>query len=332
MKLIFETDTHGRANIPTSRKDNFPETMLRKVKWTIDYANSIDAAIIHGGDWLNRPDTSPAFVARLAKILSKAKNPIFTVIGNHDIFGYNPTTFPRTPMYILETLGLIHRLYPGGIVYEQNGERVCLSGADAHYDIDRKPEYYLGAGIMVTDNIPKIHVVHGFLTDHEWPNVLCTTIDSILETQADVILSGHEHSGYGIIRKNGKIFCNPGALLRVTAGVGDINQEVKIAELTVENGIVDIRLVPLPLDIALPADEVLDRAKIVEEKAHNQRMASFSGNLEDVSEDIGGNTVDIMQAFLRYAGENSLEEPVIHLAASKLSMAQEMLRKNEAES
>lgn len=325
MKLVFMTDTHGRANNPSSRKDDFPETVLKKISWVIDFANKNDAAVLHGGDWLHRPDVTPAFISRLAEVLSNCNNPIFTVVGNHDIYGYNPRTFERTPFHIVQALGVLKRLHPEGLVYEKDGERVCLSGADAQYDVDSTPDAYMTAGSEIQENIPRIHVVHGFLTLNEWPNVACTVLDKVLDTQADILLTGHEHSGYGVIKKNGKIFCNPGSLLRVTAGVGDINQDVKVALINVEGGASDIELVRLPLDIARPADEVLDREKLLSEKEHERRMLSFSTNLESASlDDLSKESGNIFEVFRAYAEKESLSPAVVSFINKKLAEAEEM--------
>lgn len=288
MKFIFMTDTHGRTNNPVSRKDNFPETILKKIEWVIDYANSKNAQILHGGDWVNRPDTSPAYISKMCKIFKKAKYPILGILGNHDIYGYNPNTYYRTPLHIASSCNAFSIIGEDSI--NINDSNVYISGANSTGLLDkngRTSEYYTPRKLIPKEEGEiRIHIVHGFLTDHSWPEgVPYTLIDAIEDTDADILLTGHEHTGYGIIKKCDTIFCNPGALGRVSASVGDVNRFVQIAEITVENGIFDVELVPLPEEIARPSDEVLDRAALEEEKAANARIETFAQQIEQINID-----------------------------------------------
>lgn len=288
MNFIFMTDTHCRTNNPVSRKDNFPETILNKIEWVINYANSLDAQILHGGDWVNRPDTSSAYVSKMCEIFKKAKYPILGILGNHDIYGYNPNTYYRTPLHIASSCGAFNIIGENQSVCM--GDNVYVSGSSSTGLLDkgeRTAEYYTPKRLTKRENNEiRIHIVHGFLTDHNWPDgVPYTLIDNVLDTDADILLTGHEHTGYGIINKNDTIFCNPGALGRVSASVGDVNRDVQVAKITVENGKCSVELIPLPTDIARPADEVLDREALEEEKAAAARIETFAAQIEQINVD-----------------------------------------------
>ncbi len=287
MKFIFMTDTHCRTNNPISRKDNFPETILKKMDWVIEFANSIDAFILHGGDWVNRPDTSPAYVSRMCELLKKAKYPILGILGNHDIYGYNPMTYYRTPLHIASSCDAFRIIGETPVKF---GDNIYVSGANSTGLLDkngRTTEYYTPrATIPKEDGEIRIHIVHGFLTDHSWPEgVPHTLINSVTDTDADILLTGHEHMGYGVMTMNDTVFCNPGALGRVSASVGDVNRDVRIAVITVEDGKAMVDLVPLPADIAKPADEVIDRKALEEEKAAQERIETFAAQIEQINVD-----------------------------------------------
>lgn len=322
--FVYFTDPHLRGNNPLSRKDNFVETAFKKIAWVVDCANDADAAIICGGDWVQRPDTAPNVIAQLQQVLSRAQNPVFTILGNHDIYGYNPGTFFRTPLHIIEVAGTIRRLSAEPTIWRE----VQLTGVDAHYDLDQN-----GRTIDYTEvrdsGLAKIHVVHGFLTDHEWPHVPCTTLEAVKNTMADLVLTGHEHSGFGVHRAGGKTFCNPGALLRVSASVGDVNQVVKVALITVDSKTneIDIKLVPLPQDIARPAEEVLDRERLLEEKRIEQVMANFTDNLGTFSFDPSKSAFQLLQD---YAQQESLSPKIVDEANRRLQEADIELAKIRA--
>lgn len=296
MKFIFMTDTHGRTNSPASRKDDFPNTILRKIEWCIKYANDNDAYVLHGGDWVNRPDTAATFIAKMSGILDCAKKPVIGVLGNHDIYGYNPQSFVRTPLSIVEACQSISIIKDSEVVNFYDGEvEVFVSGSSSTSLIDRNgrtDEYYTPRrDVPKAANEIRIHIVHGFLTNKDWPDgVPYTKINDILDTDADILLTGHEHTGFGIYPTGrGSVFCNPGALGRVSAAVGDVNRSVCIAEIDVfcENGkpTFNVSLVPLPETVALPADEVLDRERLEAEKKTAMQIEMFAEQIQQIEID-----------------------------------------------
>lgn len=293
VKFVFMTDLHGRTNNPISRKDDFPETILKKLRWVVEYANSIDASILCGGDWLNRPDTSATFISRMCGILECAKNPVIGILGNHDLFGYNAKSFTRTPLAIAAACNNMHILGDEAVDVGDSSAHIYISGSHSSPLIDRAgrtEEYYTPRKDKPksTEEV-RIHIVHGFLTDKDWPDgVPYTKIDAVKDTDADILLAGHEHLGFGIKTADETIFCNPGALGRVSAGVGEINRDVKIAEITVWKELdmpiqYSVKLVALPEDIARPAGEVLDREKIDIEKEMQKKIEGFAEQIRENS-------------------------------------------------
>lgn len=295
VKFVFVTDLHGRTNNPISRKDDFPETILKKIAWVVDYANGIGAGILCGGDWLNRPDTSAAFISKMCGILEGADNAVIGVLGNHDLFGYNVKSFARTPLAIAAACNNIHILGNEEIDMGDESVHIYISGSHSSPLIDRggrTEEYYTPRKDKPKSvNEVRIHIVHGFLTDKDWPDgVPYTKIDAVKDTDADILLAGHEHLGFGIKTAEDTIFCNPGALGRVSAGVGEINRDVKIAEITIQKRLNEeveysVKLIPLPGDIALPASDVLDREKIELEKEMQKKIEGFAEQIRENSAD-----------------------------------------------
>lgn len=69
--------------------------------------------ILHGGDWFDRPDISPSIVREFAIIIKKFEKPVYTVAGNHDIYGHNPDTIGRTMLGLLDGTGMVTLLRHG---------------------------------------------------------------------------------------------------------------------------------------------------------------------------------------------------------------------------
>ena len=88
------------------------------------------------------------------------------------------------------------------------------------------------------------------------------TLISEVKTSAQVIISGHEHTGFGIVKRErgGVLFINPGALCRLSAHVAEIERPVQVALLTVKDGQATAELIPLKS--ARPAHEILSLSLI----------------------------------------------------------------------
>ena len=62
----------------------------------------------------------------------------------------------------------------------------------------------------------------GSLIEHTKISEICNKIN------ADIVLTGHEHVGFGVVRRNGKLFVNPGALTRTTSGLDFNNTNMNL--------------------------------------------------------------------------------------------------------
>ena len=108
MKFLFFTDSHIRGTTPKNRKDNFYETLKTKLLEITNISKKLDVDyILHGGDWFDRPDISPSIVREFAIIIKTFEKPIYTIAGNHDIYGHNPDTIGRTMLGLLEGTGMV---------------------------------------------------------------------------------------------------------------------------------------------------------------------------------------------------------------------------------
>ena len=293
LNFVFVTDIHGRTNNPVSRKDYFPEAILNKLNWVVDYANSNNAIILCGGDWLNRPDTSPTFISKMCSVFNKSKYKIVGVLGNHDLYGYNIESFKRTPLAIAAACNNICILPENdSLDIELQNKSIYLTGSHSSPLIDRGgriDEYYTPRKIVEKSRDEmRIHIVHGFLTTKDWPSgVPYTKISSVSDTDADILLAGHEHLGFGIKVVGDTIFCNPGALGRVSAAIGEVNRDVKIAHIKVyiedDTLLYDVSLVNLPEHVAKSADVVLDREKLEEEKNTQNKIEIFAQQIRETN-------------------------------------------------
>lgn len=227
MKLLYFTDTHIRGTNPKNRLDNFYQTLKNKFHEVIEIAKyeNVDY-ILHGGDLFDRPDPSVSIVSDFAKIFNEFRVPIYIVSGNHDIFGHNPSTLDRTMLGLLCNLGILNLVNDRKIILEKD-IKVQLTAAPYVYSMDSK-ENIKNYIVKEKDKTCKyaIHLTHGFLIDKPFlKEVSHTLISDIKDTCADITFGAHYHYGFTTQVIDGKYFINPGALVRISNSMAEMNRK-----------------------------------------------------------------------------------------------------------
>lgn len=327
MKLLFFTDTHIKGVNPKSRIDNFYQTLLNKFNEVVEISKEYKVDyILHGGDWFDRPDISPSIVRDFAMILQKFEKPIYTIAGNHDIFGYNPETLSRTMLGLVEGVGIIKVIKYGETIILKNDVTCELLGQAYNFEIDENYEKYYIAK-KSSDAQYCINIVHGMLMPKAFiPGVKYTMIDDILDTEADITLVGHYHTGFGVVKKDDKYFVNPGSLVRASAEKGEFKRKpsVVLIELTKNN----INIEMIPLKAALPAEEVLNMEYLNDEYDREIKLNDFF-NLIDTNSDYEDLKIDIAKVIENIANEQHLDNKVKTNAIEKIEQARQQLNSGD---
>jgi len=322
MRFLYFTDTHIRGNSPRGRLDDICETLKNKLSEINDIINkeNIDV-VLHGGDFFDRPDISPSIVREFAAFFQKSGKIIYGIAGNHDMYGHNPATIGRTMVGLLDgvkVIKLIDSQQP--ILLKDDKATILLSGQPYIYDIDYKDKYKQYYVISKPHNIDfSIHMVHGMLLDKKiFDGAAYTLLDDILDTEADITLSGHYHSGFGIKIINNKYFINPGSLVRMTRSITEIERwpSVAILDISRENGIV-ANIVKLKS--AKPGDEVLDRGYIEQEQFKKHRLASFFQEIGSAGEI---KKLDLYSIIQQVANNENIDENIKKEALKRIADAE----------
>lgn len=216
MKLLFFTDPHLRGSTPRSRIDDYPTALEAKFDeiGQIIVRDHIDA-VLNGGDLFDSPSPANSVVAVFTKKMRSWNVPIYSIIGSHDKYGYNDNTLIRTANGVLEAAGSIEIVNdPIELICMRPGELggVFLCGTSHSFDLDTRQNEYVkikpeGCRYM-------IQMAHGMLVDKPFFDKYTLLEKVAFFTESDLILSGHYHPGYGIIKLGNKTFINPGSLGR----------------------------------------------------------------------------------------------------------------------
>jgi len=327
MKILFTGDWHIRGNNPRARVDDYRETIKEKLRQVFQLAKSYGVKyIVTPGDTFDRPDAAVALVLDFARLIwQETPVPIITTAGNHDLFGHNPDSFGRTSLAVLSA---ILRDKFKVILHPQEGFRDVIGQREnrrlySFTAIPFSPQVDRGGfgycpGIGSADIETLVHVSHGMLLDHVPPWDKYTLVEEV-QTKADIVLAGHDHLGFGVIkRRDGKIFVNPGGLMRISASVAEINRPVRVAVIDLDTK--DVKLVPLQVQ---PGDKVLDRSHLEQAAAREESMRGFTEILDQSAE---LKLLDLTEIIERLSLAENLPEHVRDEALARLAKVRERLK------
>ncbi len=328
MKFLFFTDTHIRGTTPRNRKDNFYEALKNKFYEIGRLCRELDVDyILHGGDWFDRPDISPAIVRDFAVIVKDFGKPVYSVAGNHDVYGHNPDTIGRTMLGLLEGIGILHLIGSSEeIILEKDGMRVQLTGKPYNYEIDSDVfrDYYIVRKRKDVDYA--INIVHGMLLNKPfYEGIRYTLVSDILETEADITLAGHYHSGFETRVSGSKYFINPGSLVRITNALSEIKRRPKVIFIKLEDA---VEIKEIELESALPGEEVLDRLQLEASQDRNLKMHEFYQAINSAGE---FKKIDLNSIIEEIASNQELSREVKEQAVKRIAAARESLSGGEEE-
>lgn len=315
LKILFFTDTHIRGTNPKNRKDDFLVTLENKFREINEIIKTKDIDfVIHGGDLFDRPDISISVASRFTNILKKIKVPIYIVSGNHDIFGHNPQTLDRTMLGLLNSLDFLQVIDESKpVILSKDKIKVQITGVPYSYNIDETPDKYILKEIDEDANY-SIHIVHGMLLDRPFiKGIPYTLVDDIIDTKANITLTGHYHAGFKTIERDGKFFINPGSLVRVTNSIKEIERTPQVCLIELND---NINISMIQLKSALPGDEVLDRSEIEKSTFKSERILEFKQSIDSALnfEKMDINDLLIEVAFSENVDTNVKEEALKRIA------------------
>ncbi len=264
MKFLFFTDSHIKSTPPENRKDNYRQTIFNKLNEIVSISKKekVDY-ILHGGDWYDRPSNDKLLSGEVAGIIKNFDKPVYTIYGNHDVFGISPLTVEGTMLGDLINERIVQLITNDEKIFlKEGGLAVQLTGKSYRYGMDstqNRDYYYIIQKDKKADYA--INMVHGMLIYKPFPpGIPFTLIKEIMQTDADITLSGHYHTGYGIINMNNRYFVNPGSIVRVTNYRSELYRIPKIIILDIKKS---INIKQIELKSVLPGQDVLDEQKLL---------------------------------------------------------------------
>jgi exonuclease SbcD len=335
VRFIVTGDLHYRGTNPRARIDDYSKALKEKLLEVYSLANYHNCAgIIIPGDITDSPGITLPVIGDLHYLLSHCMTRIYAVPGNHDIWGSNPETLPRTPFGLLWRVGAnlfdLNRYADG---CRLGGGYVRLTGTAYSTATDRGISDYLIPDPEAKEkwfhDAFSIHVAHGMLLDKPLGYELdrYTLIDDVAgrPDAPDVLICGHYHLGFGVVKRGRTTFINAGALCRLTAHPAEIERQVRVCLLTVEwlgddEYRCDTELIPL--QSARPGHEVLSRGHLEEQASREELISSFMALLAEEGEGRFLETQDIVEDIAR---REHIPQDVVDEALRRIGQAREVL-------
>lgn len=353
MRFLYFGDLHERETSPENRKDDFPSTLKAKVDEIRELGYKYQVrAFLQPGDFLDRPKHDASFLSEVVKrwgfgemqeelfalakgdikasdMANSAKRqiPLIGAIGNHELYGNALKSYPKTALHFLEQIGFMH--IPSKdkpiLFTDEKGFTVAITAS--HYDngmdtAERLDDYIVEKKMGDFH----IHIVHGYLTNRSLGSLIPhTTVDDIAKkTKADLTISGHDHIGFPLTEVDGKLFVNPGGVVRLSNDLREIQRKPKVLliDITKEHG---VRLEEIELKSAPEGKDVLDRSQIAFKKSMDDKLDKIKSMVEKTKIGQGLSITEIIEAISESERiDENIKNRAVELVSDKMKAIQKV--------
>jgi len=327
-RLSFFTDLHLRGQGPSSRQDDYPQSILNKLEFCLKRSSEKSDAALFGGDFCHSYKlTSDGVKEKAIEIFDNTlKVPFLYTWGQHDMFGKDyDTRHGSAKGFILRqasrVIGNIEEIPTGSdMVLELQGIKIGLTACPSGFDpikwskrmTRKKSEEKIDC---------RIALVHHLLTTEktEW----LIPISDFDGSGFDVVICGDLHQGFTPFRADyGCLFLNPGSLARTQKTTQDMAREIRGVDIVIDkNGHADYEF--WPVECAESGDVVFKpNAPVIEEEVrieedHVEAEEAVFEEVIDALGSIGVSKIDVWDMLEKKARENDLPEEVLKYILSK---------------
>lgn len=298
-KFIHITDLHFANNPPTSRIDDYNDTLLKKLEWVVNYSNKVKAnGLLLGGDIWHTHQPNSELLLKFVDTLYKSNCNIYFIWGNHDIQGSNTGYIDKTNFGFFKRLDKF--VYIGARRIEfahtmlQGKDYSVKEECQLHWELPHAKEKRR-CNLLLTH--PMITKERSIVIDENYRQVNYEEIT----TNADVMLCGHYHGGFpvhkGKYKKHEFQLANPGSFGRVNLKEAKESSGPALTEITINGSEAKLSYVKIP---TLAIKDIFDSAKQNKKKRDETKKDDFKNVLEKLSESnvMGDNFTSALQGVL----------------------------------
>ena len=232
MSILLVGDLHLDSQTPISRIDDYREATIRKLNALLKLAlENKSKAVITAGDFFDKYYVPISYLNEVIEVLKLFKDnniEFYSLIGNHDLPHDKMRYFGTTPLSLLYKSGLVLPI--------ENKEYVVIGNTKIYginfTEIESAAE--LNERALYDKGFTRLLVMH-YATDNTIPN---ESISRTALSNFDYVLSGHDHTPYGLDGKS-PVMLRPGSFTRRTKDDYNINRDnIIVYKLNESTGLV----------------------------------------------------------------------------------------------
>jgi DNA repair protein SbcD/Mre11 len=302
MKFLYCSDIHLRGKNSVNRLGNYFEDCLVKIDETINlYKKHKCEFLIIGGDLFDSAVVSNSVVDEFVDRIEKNNIQVYAIYGNHDLINCNLQASKGSSLS-----HIIRRSKNFNLLDLYETEDVAIQGINYEFNIEEKIKK---DGLVVDSQAPfKIIIPHAFITIKPFhPDVLHILAQDI-NTNANLVLCSHLHSGWGIKEVNSTIFVNLGGFGRLS-----ISEAYNIPKVALVDTLTR-KTTLFELSSAKKGHDVFDLTKYEELKGQERNIRDFLDSLKDVN----FQTMDLGQQVVKIGQDHQIEQNVIDYLLEKI--------------
>lgn len=278
MKLGILGDLQLTNRAPKRRIDDYWKTLCRKLSQALYIFDEKKCdCIVQVGDFFDSPTVAKQVESEIIQLFHcfgrDEDRRVFCVWGQHDVSGHSKSTLPNSPLAVLQAARVVKILDDNPVLVGEEDTAIHLYGASFGESV---PEPY--------EDSYNILVTHRMVGDRPlWPGQELVGPRAFLREHPEynLVCCGDYH--YRCIEKwNGRVFINPGAIVRKTIGKFDL--EHKPAVVIFDTDTNEIEVVELKVK---PPEKVFDFAKTVKKK-DNEVLANLVEKLKSGGKKLSG--------------------------------------------
>lgn len=237
--ILFVGDPHFSIKKPRRRLDAYVDTLFNKFEQIIELSNLHQAPILVTGDFFhNDNENNLYFLNRLTLLLKKAKYPIYSLKGNHDLKEHTLTHDTTFSLFV--NMGLIQEIEDfNPLIFELGDCNLAIIGVSYGQEIPHQITTCADYHVMMTH--------HNLEFENPYPNS-----EPLFEIEGcEYVINGHMHHSKADVVKGCTTWKNPGNIIRQSIDCLDHtpqilmfngeNEEFEIIQLKFEDNVFDLR-------------------------------------------------------------------------------------------
>ncbi len=295
MKILLLSDVHLRTRTPVSRKDDFFQTQMDKLRFVCKtYHEKGCKLFLQAGDLFDSPDPSRYLLSEYIQLLKDQKIMIHTILGQHDVTMHSLKTVKRSATRVLEAAGVVFIVDSGILPFGPAGN-IIIQEASWGKEI---PQIWAEE----LKDLCRILVCHYPVGDKPlFPGHELTSPRQFLRQHPgyDLVLAGDYHYRFHS-KWNGSQILNTGCMVRLTKRQEDLDHQPQLAIYDTETK--EVEWIGIPHE---PSEDVFDLSTPLTEHDRGG-LTEFVNKLRE-SGNIG---TDFMQNLREFLDDHNASDEV----------------------